>query len=697
MWAPAVGRLFDTEDDRAEAPPVAVLSHGFWEREFGGDPDAIGQAVTLGHNQYQVVGVVPRGFTGANLEAVDVWLPLRMNIALTTQWEVLRSRGARWFRVIVRMAPGVADRDAEAQMTAAHMAGIHAAVEAGENLSVEERGGTVHLGAFTPALGPTADGDTANTLWLAGVSILVLLIASANVANLMLVRGIERTRDRAVRLAFGLNRRRLLFQALGEALVLATVGGIAAIIVAGWSTRALYGLLLPGIPLPDSVVDARLVGFLGLVVAGTAVVAGTIPALQSLRTAPGEVLRKGSRGTTRRGEGVRSMLTVGQVGLSTVLLVAAGLFVQSFRNALEADFGYDHDALINVGFEVGPGVDGERLDGLYREALAVLEDFPGVDRVAGSSSSRVLYGWDEMHALVASRTDSVGLAPQGGPYWYSGSEGFVETAGLRVTRGRAFEPTEYVGGGPPALMVSQSFADAVWPGLDPLQECIRLREGTLVTDGPEPCRPVIGVYEDIKPSITDRSSWSITWPIDHHSSRLRGLLVRANEDPIALSASIRERMANLSTDIRYVTSLPMPPRVDGMRGQWRVGATLFSLFGVLALVLAALGIYSVLAFAVARRRREIGIRAALGAQGRDLVAMVVNRAASLIGAGLIAGLAIAVLGGRFMESILFGVPSVNPTVFGIVAVVLVSAGLFAAWVPARKATAVDPAGTMAAE
>ena len=695
--APAVGRVFDAEDDRAGAPPVAVLGHGFWEREFGEDPDAIGRTVTLGHYQYEVVGIAPRGFTGANLEAVDVWVPLRMNVALTANWDVLGSRGARWFRVIVRMAPGVSDREAEAQMTAAHMAGINAALEAGEDLSVEERGGTVHLGAFIAALGPTADGDTANTLWLAGVSILVLLIASANVANLMLARGIERQRDRAVRLAFGLNRRRLLFQAWGEALVLAAMGGIAAIIVAGWSTRALYGLLLPGIPLPDSAVDGRLVGFLGLVVGATAVVAGTIPALHALRTAPAEALRKGSRGTARGGERARSLLTVGQVGLSTVLLVAAGLFVQSFRNALETDFGFDHASLINVGFEVGPGVDGERLNTLYGEALEVLEDLPGVDRAVVSSDSRPLYGWNEMHDLVASRTDSVRQAPQGGPYWYSGSEGFVEAAGLRVVRGRAFEPAEYVVGGPPALMVSESFAEGVWPGLDPLKECVRLREGTLASNASEPCRPVVGVYQDVKTSITDRSSWSITWPIDHRNSRLRGILVRASGDPMELSQSIRERMATLSTEIRFVTAIPMPERIDGMRGQWRVGATLFSLFGALALLVAALGIYSALAFAVARQRREIGIRAALGAQGRDLVTMVVKRAASLIGAGLLSGIGVALLGGRFMESVLFGVPSANPGVFGIVAVVLISAGLSAAWVPARKATAIDPAGAMGAE
>lgn len=694
---PALGRLFDTTDDRADAPPVAVLSHGFWQREFGGDPEAIGRAVSLGLHQYEVVGIAPRGFTGANLEAVDVWVPLRMNIALTTSWEVLGSRGARWFRVIVRMAPGVSDREAETQMTAAHMSGINAALEAGEDLSSEENGGTVHLGAFIAALGPTADGDTANTLWLAGVSLLVLLIASANVANLMLARGLDRQRDRAVRLTFGLNRQRLLFQALAESLVLTVVGGLIAIGVAGLSTRALYSLLLPGIPVPDAAVGVRLVGFLGLVVAATAVVAGTIPALQALRTAPADALRKGRRGTARGGERARSLLTVGQVGLSTVLLVAAGLFVQSFRNALETDFGFDHDFLVNVNFEFEPGANADGRDAVHRDALDVLQELPGVEQAVVSSSNRALHGWDEMHALVASRVDSVGQAPTGGPFWYSGSEGFVETAGLRIVRGRAFESAEYAAGGPPALMVSESFADGVWPGLDPLDECVRLREETLVVGGPEPCRPVIGVYQDIRTSITDHSSWSVTWPIDHRGERLRGILLRTSTDPMQLTGSIRERMASLSPDIRFVSVIPMPARVDAMRGQWRVGATLFSLFGALALLVAALGIYSVLAFAVARRRREIGIRAALGAQGRDLVTLVLRRAAFLIGAGLVGGIGVVLVAGRTMESILFGVPSANPSVFGVVTIVLVSAGLFAAWLPARRATTIDPAGAMASE
>ena len=695
---PALGRFFDAEDDREGAPPVAVLSHGFWDREFGQNPNAIGQTVTLANHTYEVIGVAPRGFTGAQLEAVDVWVPVRMNVPLTAGWQALDSRGAWWFRVIVRLNEGVTDAQAELRMTAAHAAGLAAFIEAGGDPGDDSRGATVHLGAFMTALGPHADSDSANTLWLAGVSLLVLLIACANVANLMLARGIDRRRERAVRLAFGVSRRRLISQALAEALVLSTAGGLAAICVASWTGRALYGLLLPGIPLPGAAVGLRLIAFLGVVVLATALAAGVLPAIQALRTAPGDVLRRSRRGATRGGGRARDLLTLGQVGLSTVLLVAAGLYVQSLQNALNVDPGFDHESLINIQLEQQSGVDTPRLDALNREALTVLSNMPGVERAILSSSERPLYGWNEQHDMRASRVDTIPRVAQGGPYTYAGTEGYAETAGLRVIRGRAFEPSEYASGAPFALMVSRSFAEGVWPGLDPLQECVTLRRGAADMEGPEPCRPVIGVYEDLMVrSLADRREWSVTWPLPLETEGLRGILVRAEGDPTALVQPIRARLAALSKDIRYVHVIPMTARVDAMRGPWRVGATLFSTFGILALVVASLGLYSVLAFTVARRSQEIGIRAALGAQRRDLVGMVVGRAARLVGAGLVVGIAVALAAGRFMEALLFGVPAVNPVVFGTVAAVLVAAGLLAAWVPAWQATAIDPARAMAAE
>ncbi len=695
---PAHGRFFDTVDDRPGAPPVAVLADGFWEREFGRDPAVIGEAVAMGAHTYEVIGIAPAGFTGANLGTVDIWVPLRMNINLTSSWDVLASRGAWWFRVIVRLAEGVSEQEAEARMTAAHRAGIAAFIETGGEVGDDSRGGTVNAGAFMMALGPTADNDTAITLWLAGVSLLVLLIACANVANLMLARGIDRQRERAVRLAFGVSRRRLVFHALAEALVLAFVGGIAAFAVATWSGRALYGLLLRGIPLPETIVDVRSAVFLACVVLMTTVVAGVLPSIQALRTDPGDVLRESRRGATRGGGRARGLLTLGQVSLSTVLLVGAGLFVQSLQNAVEVDLGFDHEAVINVELEHRGGLEAARRDELTREAHQLLAAMPGVEGAILSSSTRPLYGWDEQHDLRASRIGEVPRVPEGGPYTYAGTEGYVETAGLRVVKGRAFEPADYASGAPFALMVSRSLAEGVWPGLDPLKECIFLRHGATELEGPEPCRPVFGVYEDLMVrSLADNTSWSVTWPIPNETAGLRGILVRSDGDALDLVQSIRARVAALSPDIRYVHVTPMVARIEAMRGPWRVGATLFSAFGILALVVASLGLYSVLSVAVARRSREIGIRAALGARRGNLVGMVVTRVARLVGVGLVIGLGAAVMLGRFMESVLFGVPAVNASVFAVVAVVLVAAGLLAAWIPARRATAIDPARAMTAE
>lgn len=695
---PALGRFFDVQDDREGAPPVAVLGHGFWEREFGGDPAVVGQLITLGSHSYEVIGVAPSGFTGATIESIDVWVPLRMNIPLTAGWDVLSSYGSAWFRVVVRLAEGISDDDAGTRLTEAHTADVLAYLEGGGEPHRNLEGATIHTGAFMTALGPMADSETSMTLWLAGVSLLVLLISCANVANLMLARGIERRQDRAVRLAFGVSRRRLVSQALAEALLLSTAGGLAAVLVARWSGRALYGLLLPGIPQPDAAVSLRLIAFLGVIVVFTTVVAGVLPAFQALRTAPGDVLRSTGRGSTGSGGRVREGLTLAQVTLSTVLLVGAGLFVQSLRNALVVDPGFDNDVLLSVEIEPRPGVDADGRDVLYREALQSLEAMPGVERVSLSTTARPLYGWNTQSRMVPSGMDSIPRMADGGPYTYYGTDGFVDAAGLRVYQGRAFDPAEYGTGGPLVVMVSRSFAEGAWPGLDPLRECVTLANGIPRLEGPEPCRPVVGVYEDlITSSLEDRGRWSLFWPLPPETTGYRGMLVRANGDATELAQPIRDRLAALSSDVRYVFAVPMSNRTESMRGSWRVGATLFSVFGLLALVVATLGLYSVLAFAVARRRREIGIRGALGAQRRDLVGMVVARVAKLVAVGLVLGLGIAGFAGRFLEAALFGVPTVNPLVFGVVALVLAAAGLLAAWVPAVRATSIDPVGAMAAE
>lgn len=691
---PAVGRFFDRSDDREGAPPVAVISHGFWEREFGGDPAVVGRTVTIGASTYEVIGVTLRGFTGAELQPVDVWMPLRMNVPLTSSWDVLGSRGAQWFRVIVRLGEGVDDEAAEVRLTEAHTAGVTAWLDGGGEGSDQVVGGRVHTGGFLMALGPSGDTSSRITLWLGGVSVLVLLIACANVANLMLARGLDRQRERALHMAFGVGRRRLVVRALAESLVLAVAGGAAALLVAHWSGRALYRVLLPSIPLPEPGVNLRLLVFLSTAVLLTTLAAGLLPTLQAIRTSPGDVLRRNRRGASRSGGRARGLLTLGQVSLSTVLLVGAGLFVQSLENTLEVDLGFDPDPLINVEFEMASSADPGALDALVREAQAALASMPGVAGVTASWDSRPLYGWNEQSRMRPSRLDSIPPLAGGGPYIYAGTEGYVETAGLRIVEGRTLHSDDYAVGAAPVILVSRSFAEGAWPGLDPLRECVSLR----ADEGYEPCRPVVGVYEDLMvSSLGDRGLWSATWPLAPDTDGLRGLLLRIEGDAEEQVQPIRDRLIGLSADLRYVHVLPMASRVERLRGPWRVGATLFSIFGTLALLVASLGLYSVLAFSVARRRREIGIRSALGARRGNLVAMVLSRAGALLAGGLLAGLGIAVLAGRFMDSVLFGVPALNPAVFGAVAGVLAVAGLLASWIPAWRATAIDPVGAMAAE
>lgn len=694
---PERGRFFDATDDTPTSPLTAVISHEFWDRKFGGAPDAVGRGVQLGSSTYQIIGVAPHGFTGAELQAVDVWVPVEANVSQQNGWRVLESRGAWWFRVIVRLADGVSDYEADAVMSAAHSAGIAAYIENGGEHYGDSMGGRVNGGSIITGLGPNATTSSTITLWLASVSLLVLAIACANVANLLLARGIQLRKDRAVRLAFGASRARLIRQSLTEALVLTTLGGLAALLVSGWASQTIYGVLLPGVPVPGDGQDLRLVGFLVLVVMVTSVLSGLIPAFQVLRTAPGDVLRRSRRGSTDASSRVRGLLTMGQVMLSVVLLVGAGLFVKSLSNAADADLGFDYERMIVIEFEREAGVGGDRRDDLYREALPLALSVPGVENAVLSSSTRPLYGYDEQHDMRASRIGTIPRVANGGPYTYSGTEGFIETVGFRLLAGRAFEPTDYAAGAPMALMVSRSFADGVWPGLDPLKECVFLEHGAIELEGPEPCRPVIGVYDDIAVRSLADESYSVTWPTPAETDGLQGILVRSVGDPVELVRPLRERLNALSSDIRYVHVTPIAGRVERMLGPWRVGAIVFSAFGVLALFLASLGLYSVLAFSVTRRRREIGIRAALGARRADLIRMVVMQAGRFVVGGLVLGSGAALAGGRLMDAVLFGVPHTDVSVFVMVGISLLAAGLVASWVPALKATAVDPVEAIQAD
>ena len=300
--------------------------------------------------------------------------------------------------------------------------------------------------------------------------------------------------------------------------------------------------------------------------------------------------------------------------------------------------------------------------------------------------------------MRASGIDSIPRQSNGGPYTYSGTRGFIEALGFEVVVGRSFDETEYLVGGAPVVMVSELFAGVIWPDRNPLNECVLPQDGSTGLDGPEPCRPVVGVYRDLAVrSVADDAPLSVAWPSPPAASARNGIVLRAQNDPSELVSVIRWRVLELSSDVRFVHIEPISDRVDRMVAPWRLGATMFTAFGVLALLLAAVGLYSTLAFTVAERRREIGIRAALGAARGDLVRMVTARAARIVAAGLAIGGAVALLGGRFLDDVLFGVTATDPLVYGWVFGTLAFAAALAATLPAVRATSISPVTAIRSE
>ncbi len=706
---PAAGRFYTAAEDAPGAPPTAVLSAEFWRRELGGDPRALGRVLALGKGRYQVVGVAPAGFPGAELAAVDVWVPLRTATALESKPDVLERRGAWWFRAVVRLRPGATDAAAGAQMTAAHAAGLRAYWEAGKR-DLEPQRRRISPGSVIAGRGPDPSATARVALWLAGVSAAVLLIACANVANLLLARGIRARRELAVRVALGVTRRRLAGQLLVEAALLAGAGALVALAVAHWAGAVVRATLVPDVAFTDTGLGARLLGFTAAAAGVTALLAGALPAAQAARTAPGAVLRAGARGSSAGGARLRAALAAAQTVLSVVLLVGAGLFVRSLARAADADLGFDHAHTLVATIEQDAGAargDGaateraaERRARLYYDALPRVLRVPGVRRAALSSETVALGGWSTVGVRVPGR-DSVPALPGGGPYLYSGTEDLFAALGVAVTRGRAFAPGDLAAGAEPVALVNETFVRTVWPGRDPLAQCVTLEWADPKDGPPQPCRRVVGVFRDVaRAGLDDARALAVAVPPQPGTAfyrNTRAMVIRTDGDPAALAPAIRRAIQEVSPAVRYVQVTPMAERFGRLLGPWRLGAALFGAFGALALVVAAVGLYSALAFDVAERQRELGIRAALGARRRALVGMVLARAARVVGAGAALGTLLALAAGRLLADLLFGVTPADPLVYGAVLLALGAAGALAGLVPARRATRVDPRAAMQSE
>jgi predicted permease len=675
---PALGRFFTAEEDRVGAGAhVAILSEEFWARHFGSSPVVLGTTLSLGRIPYTVIGVAPSGFSGIDFRVPDVWVPLSV-AALEAEWPgVFECGGCYWFESLVRLRDGVTPAQAAAEGTAIYRSRID---------QPSDTAATVSLGPVHRALGPNAGVEARLSLWLVAVCGIVLLIACANVANLLLARSVRRRREIALRVALGASRGQLIRSVYAESLLLSALGCGAAMLVALWAGPLLDAALLPGATATP--LNLRLLAFGALAAVGTAILAGLAPAWQARVDHLSASLKSGAReGGTHRSH-IRSALLVGQVSLTLVLLTGAGLFVTSLRHVQHLRLGFDADRVIAASVNLHPlGYKPADIRAVYDRMADRVRALPGVEEVSltnGSSPFRTSWAI----RLDVPGLDSLPQVKTGGPYITAVSPTFFRTMGTAIRRGRAFTEADGAGAQRVAI-VNETMARLYWPGENPLGKCLKIGEP------PAPCSLVVGVAENVrKDEITDETVIQYYVPLAQANSLLGPplflLLARTRGPAEAAVAPVRRAVQTSAPNLPSPNIDPMPQMFADQLRPWQLGSLLLSLLGGLGLLLAAVGLYGVLSYTVSQRTRELGIRIALGAARRDLLHLVIRQGLRITLVGVAIGAIGAIVAGRAIASLLYEVSPHDPTVLTGVAVVLLGVASLASYFPARRATKVDP-------
>jgi predicted permease len=684
---PHLGRLYTAEEGAPGSHPTAIIGYDYWRTTYGADPRVLGRDIEVEGFAYTIVGVAPRHFTGVGLARVDVWLPLEVMHALhSNDPSSLLERSFYSVNAVARLNGLQALRVAEAEATRLHLNARSGMIAEGR---YSDRSRIV-LGPLIEARGTSATNDTRVARWLTGVALIVLLIACANVANLLLARATKLRREVGVRLALGAGRRRVVLLGVFESLILGLVGGAVALFIARWGGELVRSTLLPDVYFPDSALTARTQWF----VLATAILAGVVPgavaALQSARgVAASEVQREGLGSSPRRSR-ARGALTVAQASLTTALLVGAALFVRSLSELRSIDLGLDVDRLVLVFPEPrDPAIDGVHRAELAQEAADRTRSVPGV---VSAALSHVSLGSYTTLRVQPRDGDSIPFGEGRGPFINAVSPEYFETMGLTVVRGRGLLPSD----GPDderIAVVSETMASAFWPDSDPVGQYLA-RPGDDDT-----AFLVVGVVEDAaRTGFFDPPTMAYYVPAAQSPQWIPGVVhVRVEGSTRRAADRIAAELRSYSPDVRWVRVRPVNDVLDTQARSWTLGATMFTIFGLLALVVAAVGLYSVLAFDVAQRTREIGIRTALGARKGRLLRSVVTQGARLGAVGVALGLAAAYVAAPYVQDLLFETSPRDPTIFATVALVLLVVSVVASLAPALRATRVDPVKAMRAE
>jgi putative ABC transport system permease protein len=692
---PALGRYFvAAEDTTPRGADVAVLGYGFWKSEFGGR-NVLGEVLQVGNIPATIVGVAPEGFAGVDdANPPVVYIPIttyagsqpteRTNPKYYTRYNW------GWLEMMVRRKPGVTVEQASRDLSQAYVRSWNAEREIEPTTTpVEIAKPNAIAGAMKLGAGPDPSLEARTALWVTGVAAIVLLIACANVANLFLARALRRQREIAVRLALGVSRRRLMMQTLTESLVLSLIGSAAGLLVAQWGGLAIRRLLISseGASL-DVVTDWRTLG----VAVGAAMVAGLLtglaPALLSGRGDLARALKAGPREGTYHRSRTRVTLLVLQGALSVVLLVGAGLFVRSLGNVKAMRMGYDAEPVLLVTRNMrGMDLSDSARAQLGRTLLATAQEIPGVESATWVSS--VPFWSTSSTGLYVTGIDSVRKL---GRFTYqTATTDYFTTMGTRILRGRGFTEADRANA-PKISVVSESMAKVLWPGKDALGQCMRVRADTM------PCTTVVGIAEDmVQGDLTSDKKYQYYLPLEQASPSGGFVMLRMRGDPAAQQEAVRKAMQRVMPGQSYVTTKPFIEIVDEQRRSWQLGATMFVAFGVLALVVAAVGLYGVIGYNVTQRMHELGVRVALGAQARDILGLVVGQGVRFALAGVALGTLLAYAASRWLEPLLFRQSARDPVVYTAVGTVLVLVALAASGAPAVRASRADPNSALRSE
>ncbi len=680
----ARGRTFLPEEDGTPGThPVVVISHGLWQRRFGGDPSLVGKTLALNNQRFTVIGIAPENFRGTfAIGASDFWVPMMMHDQVLTgvfrQW--FNERRALLFNVVGRLKPGVTTEQAQAAMQTVGRRLEQEYPKENEKRNV----------SLLPLLQSTINPNQRELFVRAGGLLttivgLVLLIACANVANLLLARATARRKEIAIRVAIGAGRWRIVRQLLTESILLSVLGGALGLLLAYWGRDLLWYFRPPFFNQNALSLDlnGRVLGFTMLLSLLTGVIFGLVPALQSTRSdTVSELKEKSSQiNQTRRRFNLRSVLVVTQVALSLVSLIGAGLFLRSLRNAQAINPGFETEKLLVMSFDVGAQSYNEtRGQEFYRQVQERVETIPGV-RSAALATGQPFSGGFMRSVFIE------GQEPPGG----RGILTLVNTVGLKyfetlgtpVLRGRDFRPTDRENA-PKVVIINEAMARRFWPNEDAIgkrfkffgddfqEEVIGIARNSDVVNLGEDPRPVayLPLLQNYAANVT--------------------LHVRTNGDPAAVLGTVRREVQALDPNLPLVAVSTISEVLGQALYGPRMGATLLAIFGLLALVLASVGIYGVLAYSVSQRTHEIGLRMALGAQTGDVLKLVLKQGMVLVMAGVGMGLVASLALTHLISQLLFGVTAVDPITFAGTALLLAGVALLASYIPARRATKVDP-------